>query len=113
MAIFRAFFKKFSAYKVGNEETTKYGILEIDGDGFVSNFLEKPTASATESRLACPCFYLFKKAVFGEMKLFLDERKDEPLKERDATGLLIKIQGYIHFHGPHRLCIEKCEILIL
>ena len=49
-----------TAYTVGDLETTKYGIIEIDGDGMICGFLEKPEPEMTKSRLACPCFYFFK-----------------------------------------------------
>lgn len=49
-----------TAYTVGDNETRKYGIIEIDGDGVICGFLEKPEPEMTNSRLACPCFYFFK-----------------------------------------------------
>ena len=49
-----------TTYTVGDLETRKYGIIEIDGDGIICGFLEKPEPEMTKSRLACPCFYFFK-----------------------------------------------------
>lgn len=72
-------------------ETTKYGILEIDPDSRkITKFKEKPKSTETESRLACPCFYLFQEKAFKLIEQFLEERKDGPLSERDATGLILK-----------------------
>lgn len=41
----------FLVYKVRDEETTKYGILEIDQNDRVINFKEKPKSEETKSRL--------------------------------------------------------------
>ncbi len=49
-----------TAYTVGDKETTKYGIIEIDENRIICGFLEKPEPEMTKSRLACPCFYFFK-----------------------------------------------------
>ena len=41
----------YLVYKVRDDETTKYGILEIDHNGRVTNFKEKPKSNETQSRL--------------------------------------------------------------
>jgi len=77
------------AYTVGDDETTKYGIIELDKDGVITGFLEKPEKSKTSSRLACPCFYYFKQNCFDIIDKFLLEKENCSIKEKDATGLLL------------------------
>ncbi|CAG5113183.1 Oidioi.mRNA.OKI2018_I69.chr2.g7313.t2.cds [Oikopleura dioica] len=79
-----------TAYKIGELETTKYGILETDSTGIVTGFKEKPAPEETTSRIACPCFYYFKSDVFVLISDFLREKRDAVLAERDATGLLLR-----------------------
>jgi NDP-sugar pyrophosphorylase family protein len=78
------------AYQCQDNETVKFGILETDERGIVSSFLEKPLPTATTSRKACPCFYILSKEVLPQVDMFLEEKKDFDLKERDAPGHLIK-----------------------
>lgn len=56
----------------------------------VTAFLEKPGPEATQSRLACPCFYMFSPAALELLPVFLAERKDEPLVARDAPGNFVR-----------------------
>ena len=77
-----------TTYTVGDDETTKYGIIETNEEN-ISGFLEKPEKTETESRSACPCFYFFGVNVFDKLDNFLELKKNAPLKERDATGLLL------------------------
>nr|XP_039254327.1 UTP--glucose-1-phosphate uridylyltransferase-like [Styela clava] len=79
-----------TTYTCKEDETTKYGILEVDQNGKVKSLIEKPQPCETKSRLACPCFYLLSSDCSSFIKQFLDERKHSPLKEKDATGHLIK-----------------------
>jgi len=79
-----------TAYTIGDDETTKYGIIELDKDGCITGFLEKPDKTQTTSRLACPCFYYFKPRSFAIIDKFLSEKENCPIKEKDATGLLLK-----------------------
>ncbi|PWA26210.1 hypothetical protein CCH79_00013797 [Gambusia affinis] len=67
-------------------ETQKYGILEVDEDLRVLRMKEKPRPSETESRRACPCFYVFSKESLPLLDAFLEEKKDAPIEERDAPG---------------------------
>lgn len=46
-------------YNCPTELVHKHGILEVSEEKKVTKFLEKPDPSETESRSACPCFYLF------------------------------------------------------
>ncbi|KAK2168647.1 hypothetical protein LSH36_15g09073 [Paralvinella palmiformis] len=57
-----------------DEEVHKYGILETDMKGRVMGFLEKPQPEETTSR-----------------------KEDQPLKERDATGMFI---AYLYKRWP-------------
>ncbi|XP_072029864.1 uncharacterized protein [Amphiura filiformis] len=69
------------------EETSRFGILEIDPVSCrVTAFLEKPGPEITKSRTSCPCFYIFSKHSLPLIRNFLQENKDGPLKNRDATG---------------------------
>jgi NDP-sugar pyrophosphorylase family protein len=79
-----------TAYKIGEQETTKYGILETDSAGLVTGFKEKPAPEETRSRIACPCFYYFKPDVFVFIDYFLRQKSGATLAERDATGLLLR-----------------------
>ncbi|XP_017296279.1 glucose-1-phosphate thymidylyltransferase [Kryptolebias marmoratus] len=74
------------AYTCRDEETKKYGILEVDEDGRVVCMKEKPDPSETESRRACPCFYLFSEDSLPLLDSFLQQKKDAPVDERDAPG---------------------------
>ena len=40
-------------------EVHKHGIIEVNDQGKVTSFLEKPAATETKSRSQSPCFYLF------------------------------------------------------
>ncbi|XP_043986673.1 glucose-1-phosphate thymidylyltransferase 2 isoform X1 [Gambusia affinis] len=73
-------------YRCRDEETQKYGILEVDEDLRVLRMKEKPRPSETESRRACPCFYVFSKESLPLLDAFLEEKKDAPIEERDAPG---------------------------
>jgi UTP-glucose-1-phosphate uridylyltransferase len=75
---------------------SKRGIIEIDiADSCrVTSFLEKPDPRKTTSRLQCPCFYLLHETHLKLIKNFLDEKKEAPLTERDATGNLLKYDDW-------------------
>ena len=55
-------------YSIADNEIQKYGIVEVDSDGQIIGFKEKPEPSETSSRLACPCFYLFHPPAFPHIK---------------------------------------------
>ncbi|XP_026232906.1 uncharacterized protein zgc:136439 [Anabas testudineus] len=74
------------SYQCKDEETHKYGILEVDSDLCVVCMKEKPLPSETESRRACPCFYVFSKKSLHLLDTFLEEVKDAPIEEKDAPG---------------------------
>ncbi|XP_069839639.1 glucose-1-phosphate thymidylyltransferase-like isoform X1 [Dendropsophus ebraccatus] len=74
------------SYICKDEETTKYGILEADENYRITAIKEKPLASDTASRQACPCFYIFSKHTVPRVKEFLNEKKDAPIDEKDAPG---------------------------
>ncbi|XP_024244583.1 uncharacterized protein zgc:136439 isoform X2 [Oncorhynchus tshawytscha] len=63
------------SYQCKDEETQKYGILEVDEHLRVLCMKEKPLPSETKSRRACPCFYLFSKKILHLLDAFLDENK--------------------------------------
>ena len=71
-----------TTYTVGDDETTKYGIIEISESNKITGFLEKPQKEETSSRSACPCFYFFQPLVFEKIDTFLQEKANAPLKVR-------------------------------
>ncbi|XP_012706521.3 glucose-1-phosphate thymidylyltransferase [Fundulus heteroclitus] len=89
------------SYQCGDRETQKYGILEVDRDLRVLRMKEKPEPSETESRRACPCFYVFSRGTLPLLDSFLQEKKDAPLEEKDAPGnflswLIQRKPVYVH-----------------
>lgn len=89
------------SYQCKDEETQKYGILEVNEDLQVLCMKEKPLPSETKSRRACPCFYLFSKKILHLLDAFLDENKEAPIEEKDAPGnflswLISRKPVYIH-----------------
>ncbi|XP_051566484.1 uncharacterized protein zgc:136439 [Myxocyprinus asiaticus] len=89
------------SYQCKDEETSKYGILELDEDLKVQCMKEKPLSSDTDSRNACPCFYLFSRTTLPFLDIFLDEKKNAPIEERDAPGtflswLILRKPVYVH-----------------
>ncbi|XP_069554871.1 glucose-1-phosphate adenylyltransferase 2 [Brachyistius frenatus] len=74
------------SYRCGDDETKKYGILEVDGDLRVVCLKEKPLPCETESRRACPCFYVFSKKSLPLLGTFLEEKEDAAIEEKDAPG---------------------------
>ncbi|XP_027023925.1 uncharacterized protein zgc:136439 [Tachysurus fulvidraco] len=84
-----------------DEETSKYGILEVDSDFRVQHMKEKPLPSETRSRSACPCFYLFSRTTLPLLDVFLKEKETRPLEEKDAPGnflswLIARRPVYVH-----------------
>ncbi|CAO3663572.1 unnamed protein product [Umbelopsis vinacea] len=93
LATFLADFHKTSAclvtaYKVPDEVVHKVGIMEINNEGTVTGFVEKPQPTETTSRFACPCFYLFHQQSLHLLQDFLNEcqSRNAGLQEYDATG---------------------------
>ncbi|KAJ4932969.1 hypothetical protein JOQ06_029807 [Pogonophryne albipinna] len=89
------------SYQCQEEETSKYGILEVDSDLHVLCMKEKPLSTETQSRRACPCFYMFSKKSLPLLENFLEEKKEAPIEEKDAPGnfvswLIPRKPVYIH-----------------
>ncbi|XP_061649590.1 uncharacterized protein zgc:136439 isoform X1 [Phyllopteryx taeniolatus] len=74
------------SYQCRDDETHKYGIVEIDSEGRAVCMKEKPLPSETTSRRACPCFYMLSKKSLPLLDTFLQEKKDAPMHEKDAPG---------------------------
>lgn len=74
------------SYQCRDDETQKYGILEVDGDLRVLRMKEKPRPSETTSRRACPCFYVLSKNILPLLDTFLEEKQEAPIEEKDAPG---------------------------
>jgi len=75
-------------YKLGSEEEiSRRGILELSEEGKVTAFLEKPSPAETDSRWACPPFYVYSGETLGLLEGFLEQTSC--LKERDAPGRLV------------------------
>ncbi|XP_032385587.1 uncharacterized protein zgc:136439 [Etheostoma spectabile] len=77
------------SYQCKDEECPKYGILEVDGDLRVLCMKEKPLPSETQSRRACPCFYVFSKKSIPLLDAFLEEKKEAPIDKKDAPGIFV------------------------
>ncbi|XP_034417217.1 glucose-1-phosphate adenylyltransferase large subunit 3, chloroplastic/amyloplastic-like isoform X2 [Cyclopterus lumpus] len=89
------------SYQCDEQDTRKYGILEVDGDLRVLCMKEKPLPTETKSRRACPCFYVFSKKSLPLLDTFLEEKKEAPIDEKDAPGnfvswLIPREPVYIH-----------------
>ncbi|KAK5861583.1 hypothetical protein PBY51_022967 [Eleginops maclovinus] len=89
------------SYQCREDETSKYGILEVDRDLHVLCMKEKPLPVETESRRACPCFYVFSKKSLPLLETFLEEKKEAPIEQKDAPGnfvswLIPRKPVYIH-----------------
>lgn len=89
------------SYQCRDEETQKYGILEVDGDLRVLCMKEKPRPSETSSRRACPCFYVLSKKSLPLLDTFLKEKQDAAIDEKDAPGnfvswLILRKPVYVH-----------------
>ncbi|XP_074550658.1 uncharacterized protein LOC141808156 [Halichoeres trimaculatus] len=77
------------SYQCKEEETRKYGILEVDGDLRILCMKEKPLPTETKSRRACPCFYVFSKKSLPLLDTFMEEKKEAPIDEKDAPGIFV------------------------
>lgn len=89
------------SYQCKDEEISKYGIVELEEDLKVQCMKEKPLLSETSSRNACPCFYLFSRSSLPLLDIFLNEKKNAPIEERDAPGtflswLILRRPVYVH-----------------
>ncbi|XP_068602445.1 glucose-1-phosphate adenylyltransferase [Brachionichthys hirsutus] len=89
------------SYRCEDEETGRYGILEVDGDLRAVCMKEKPLPSETASRRACPCFYWLSKKSLPLLDAFIDEKKEAPVEDRDAPGnfvswLIQRKPVYVH-----------------
>jgi NDP-sugar pyrophosphorylase family protein len=78
-----------TCYKVEDEMIHKTGILEFNENKKVTNFLEKPSLSETNSRWGCPPLYFYKKETLPQLDVFLNERRMEAIKEIDAPGMFV------------------------
>ncbi|XP_066541914.1 glucose-1-phosphate adenylyltransferase isoform X2 [Hoplias malabaricus] len=89
------------SYQCKDEETSKYGILEVDSDLKVQCMKEKPLPTETNSRSACPCFYLFSRTTLPLLDAFLKEKETGPIEERDAPGHFLSwliLRGTVYVH---------------
>lgn len=77
------------SYQCEDEETRKYGILEVDDSLRVLCMKEKPPPSETTSRRACPCYYMFSKKSLPLLDGFLEEKKNALIEEKDAPGIFV------------------------
>lgn len=89
------------SYQCKDDETSKYGILEVDSNLRVLCMKEKPRPSETTSRRACPCFYMLSKRCLPLLDAFLQEKKDASIEEKDAPGnfvswLIHRKPVYVH-----------------
>ncbi|KAM4561774.1 glucose-1-phosphate thymidylyltransferase isoform 1-T1 [Fundulus diaphanus] len=89
------------SYQCGDQETQKYGILEVDRDLRVLRMKEKPEPTETESRRACPCFYAFSKGTLPLLDSFLQEKKVEP------QHFTLRLLGSYKDSGSERLSLIR------
>ncbi|XP_077435649.1 glucose-1-phosphate adenylyltransferase [Vanacampus margaritifer] len=92
------------SYQCRDDETPKYGIVEVDDELRVVCMKEKPLPSETTSRRACPCFYVLSKKSLPLLDAFLLEKKDAAILEKDAPGnfvswLILRKPVYAHEIG--------------
>lgn len=70
-------------------DTRKNGIIEVDSTtGLVTNFLEKPQPDQTQSRRACPCFYILTRQALERVEAYVHQ--STTLEQVDAPGNLIR-----------------------
>eukprot|EP00823_Brevimastigomonas_motovehiculus_P002654 TRINITY_DN159_c2_g1_i1.p1 TRINITY_DN159_c2_g1~~TRINITY_DN159_c2_g1_i1.p1 ORF type:complete len:330 (-),score=49.32 TRINITY_DN159_c2_g1_i1:292-1221(-) len=74
-------------YPCPDQEVSRTGILLSDTNEVVTGFLEKPKSSDTQSRKACPCFYLYRSEVLPLIQKYVDECKQK--EKSDAPGNLL------------------------
>lgn len=77
------------SYQCKEEETSKYGILEVDDSSRALCMKEKPLPTETSSRRACPCYYMFSKKSLPLLDAFLEEKKNAPIEDKDAPGIFV------------------------
>lgn len=82
-----------------DEEVEKRGVLELDGDGRVAGFLEKPRREDTESRKACPCFYLYTPAALALLPEYLEAVRGRDRRLADSPGHFL---AWAHTRVPVR-----------
>ncbi|KAI9245435.1 nucleotide-diphospho-sugar transferase [Sporodiniella umbellata] len=70
------------------QDVSKVGIVETQQQGFITRLLEKPNREETQSRSACPCFYLFHPGAIPFLREFVDgcRERNAPKEAYDATG---------------------------
>ena len=73
------------------DEVSKRGIIEVDPETKrVLSFVEKPQPTETASRLQSPCFYLLHRDHLRHLEMFLADKHDRPVHEKDATGHFLR-----------------------
>lgn len=77
------------SYECKEEETRKYGILEVDDNLKAVCMREKPLPTETTSRRACPCYYMFSRKSLPLLDVFLEEKKNAPIEDKDAPGIFV------------------------
>ncbi len=93
------------------EDTRKNGILEVDeASQLVTSFMEKPLPNETESRRACPCFYILSRPALERVHSYVAAATS--LVEVDAPGNLLRhlIALNTAAHNPALLPIEAQRI---
>jgi len=97
--------------KCRDEETHKYGILEIDEENKVTSMLEKPSPDQTPSRLACPCCYLLTKRVLFAIGEFLEKPSPDQTPSRLACPCCYLLSKKVLFAIGEFLEFKKDEPL--
>jgi dTDP-glucose pyrophosphorylase len=88
-----------TTYQVSDQEVHKVGIVETNEQGIITSFLEKPEATSTKARSACPCFYLFHHKSIPIIKEYINQchEANAPKEAYDATG---KCLAYLYPRFP-------------
>lgn len=71
-----------------HNEVSKRGIVELDGNNRVRNFLEKPAPEETESNKASPALYFYCPEAVKLLRSFV--HNTPLLEDRDAPGMFLR-----------------------
>ncbi|XP_069082012.1 uncharacterized protein [Pleurodeles waltl] len=89
IGVYSSVMRSDSYRRTFQRKTVMYGILETDKNLRVTAMKEKPSSDQTESRWACPCFYVLSKNTLPLVQEFLQEKKNAQIEEKDAPGHFI------------------------
>ncbi|XP_057708435.1 uncharacterized protein zgc:136439 isoform X3 [Corythoichthys intestinalis] len=97
------------SYQCRDDETHKYGIVEVDGKLRALNMKEKPLPTETKSRRACPCFYVLSKKSLPQLDNFLQDKKVMVIICTALSTILYHLNQYFN-HARMLLCRKKTPL---